>query len=43
MKNKIYAIRNPIWLADKFIFSKMTYEDENGKKRNSLSVYSYKL
>ena len=34
MKNKIYAIRNPIWLADTFIFSKMTSEDENGKIEN---------
>ena len=31
MKNKIYAIRNPIWLADKFIFSKMIYRFDDGK------------
>ena len=31
MKNKIYAIRNPIWLADKFIFSKMAYRSDDGK------------
>ena len=31
MKNKIYAIRNPSWMADTFIFTKVVREDYNGK------------